>query len=154
MNAYMNKPVSSEQLQLEVRRCLEGRERAEPATIGSPDSSSGAARRVNWFQPDQPEYQNLIKRLRELFLQDTPARLIASRQAISEGDVTKLKRQAHSLKGSCAQIEALVMATISADLENCAKNSSFELAEALLGELEQEFERLRAAWTEPEAERR
>jgi len=149
MNACVNKPVSAEQLQLELRRCLEARGGAEATTVRSPDSSSGAARTPNWFQSDQPEYQNLIKKLRELFLQDTPPRLVASRQAIREGDVTKLKRQAHSLKGSCAQSEARVMATISADLENCAKNNSFELAAALLGKLEHEFEQLRAAWTEP-----
>ena len=80
-----------------------------------------------------------------MFLEDTEERLGKLREAVREGDAESLRHEAHSLRGSSANMGAPAMARISRDLERAGDSDDIGDAPRLLGLLEQEFGRVRPA---------
>jgi HPt (histidine-containing phosphotransfer) domain-containing protein len=84
---------------------------------------------------DQP---NVVAELVALFIEHTPPKLAQLSEAIATGDTAALKRAAHSLKGSSANVGARGMQTICERLEYGSADAIAD-APALLGLLETEF---------------
>ena len=85
---------------------------------------------------------DIVTELIDLFLEDTPLRLEALRQAIRQSADQTLKQAGHSLKGSCGVIGAKHMADLSAELERLGHANTLIGAEAVLNALESEFARV------------
>lgn len=88
---------------------------------------------------------DIVTELIDLFLQDAPLRLESIRAAIAQKDATALRKAAHTLKGSGANLGAGPMATLCFELEKRGRAGSLEGTEVLLAQLEDEFKRVRHA---------
>jgi signal transduction histidine kinase/CheY-like chemotaxis protein/HPt (histidine-containing phosphotransfer) domain-containing protein len=148
MDDFVLKPVAFADLRSALARCG-GRDSAlpEPAvpepSPPPPDSSSRF----------DPSYLDSLRRLSEKtgsplvrqivnhYRVETPRRLERMRQALLRGDAAELNFVAHSLRGSSAQIGALRVAALSADLEQKGTNAEPAELEPLLADLEREIAR-------------
>lgn len=110
--------------------------------------------------PDRTEQKNpavdaaAIERLREIgdvaflkdvfsaFESDTARRLVAMREMLATGDVTGLKRAAHTIKGSSLNVGASNLTAISLQLEQLAGSGKLEGAAELITRMEEEFKRV------------
>jgi signal transduction histidine kinase/DNA-binding NarL/FixJ family response regulator len=151
MDDFLQKPVVFADLRTAVARC------------GGPQPAPQAEAKLAAAEPDpeppddasliDPSYLDSLRQLGELsgkpilqeivahYLAETPRRLERMRQALLRSDAEELNFVAHSLKGSSAQIGAVRLASLSAELERKSKDAglanSAELA-GLLDELERE----------------
>ena len=80
-----------------------------------------------------------------------PAHLAIIRTAIAQADARVLANKSHSLKSSCGNLGATKMTAVCERLETIGRAGSVDGADVLLGELEEEFLRVRRAL---EAEKR
>jgi two-component system sensor histidine kinase/response regulator len=152
MDDFVQKPVGFEELRAALARCG-GKE------AGVLVAESLAAELGPLPSPLDPSYLEKLRQLGELtgkplvreivthYSVETPQRLERLRQAWLHSDVKDLVFVAHSLKGSSAQIGAVRIAALSAELEEKGKNSDLtqdavrDGLGALLAELERELAR-------------
>jgi CheY-like chemotaxis protein/HPt (histidine-containing phosphotransfer) domain-containing protein len=87
----------------------------------------------------------IVREVIGTFLQTTPPRLRALRDAASRGDVVTVQRAAHSLKGSFGQIRHEASARLSARLEALCQDGRLEGAHEIVGALEEEYQLMRVA---------
>lgn len=90
---------------------------------------------------------DFVVELIDLYLNEVPRLLASMRNAITGNDRVTLKRTAHSLRGSSANLGVVQMAAIAGELEHCDPNNS-AAAPALLLNLENEFERVKETLNE------
>lgn len=88
---------------------------------------------------------DLLQEVIDLFLGDVPQRLTALHDALDQEADDILAREAHTLKGSCANLGARPMADLSRALEARARAGDLAPIPALLERLDVEFGRVRAA---------
>jgi len=84
--------------------------------------------------------ETFVKNLLQRFLQGTPERLRAIRDAVAEQDCEALEFQAHTLKSSCGYVGATVMADVCRTLESRGRAGDTEDAGQLVAELQESFE--------------
>ena len=85
---------------------------------------------------DQP---NVVTELLTLFIEHAPPKLQALRDAAAAGDLAALKRAAHSLKGSSANVGARGMQQICEQLEHEVTADALTDARSLVTQLNEEF---------------
>jgi len=96
------------------------------------------------FEEAQGEGEpDLVVELIDLYLEDTPHRVAAIREALAKTDGQSLERAAHCLKGSSASLGAGQVAVLCEELELIARNFSLQAVEVVVTRLEHEFERVR-----------
>ncbi|MBI5686543.1 MAG: Hpt domain-containing protein [Verrucomicrobia bacterium] len=83
-----------------------------------------------------------LKDVFSAFESDTAQRLVAMRQTLAAGDLTGLKRAAHTVKGSSLNVGASNLASSSLQLEQMAGSGKLEGAAELIGRIEEEFKRV------------
>ncbi|MCX6910474.1 MAG: Hpt domain-containing protein [Verrucomicrobia bacterium] len=83
-----------------------------------------------------------LKDVFSAFESDTAQRLVALRTTLAAGDITGLKRAAHTIKGSCLNVGASSMAADSLQLEQLAGAGKLDGAPKLISRIEQEFKRV------------
>ncbi len=148
MNDFLAKPMSLADLRAALLRSYgteppgvpEAPETAPEPASGSP--SLDVARLDGLRLLGQIAGRSVLDGIVSSFLTETPRRLERLRQALDQGDAQDLAFVAHSLRGSSAQLGALRLAALSADLEEKGLNAELTEAAALLAELEQEAERV------------
>ncbi len=145
MDDYISKPVKSEDLDAVLSRW---------AVAGGPGETS-EQEKVAEEPGKDPADQNLLQDLQEigdetllaeivdLFLEDTPPRLAALREAIESGEAEALDHAAHTLRGSSGNLGAARMAALCGELQGAADAGDLDRAAALLNGLEKEFDRVR-----------
>ena len=84
---------------------------------------------------------SILAELYTMYVEDTSARLAELRTAIDTGDLDRVCRTGHTLKGSSANIGAGAMSEVAAKLESTRKGGG-EAVVSLVGALEREFERV------------
>jgi HPt (histidine-containing phosphotransfer) domain-containing protein len=87
----------------------------------------------------------LLERVLNAFLTDTPAHLHTIRQAIAAGDAGQLRKSAHSLKSSAANVGADALARYSKELEQLGRNATTAGAAVLLADMDRSFQAARQA---------
>ena len=87
----------------------------------------------------------ILPQLLASFSAVTPRRLAALREAIAAGDAQGVNQEAHTLKGSSANLGARQMARLCGDLEMLGQTSDLSQAASLLARIEVEFARVRMA---------
>ena len=92
---------------------------------------------------DEPD---IIVELIDLYLADTPHRVSAIQAALAARDGLALKRAAHTLKGSSANLGAHRLAALCAELEQLTEGELAQGCAALQMPLAQEFARVRQAF--------
>ncbi|PTS82741.1 histidine kinase [Pseudomonas sp. HMWF032] len=83
----------------------------------------------------EDEYPVLL----DTFLSDSEERLLLLRQAERDEDAQSLRLAAHSFKGSCSNMGALMLANLCRQLEEAGRREQLELAPELLEQIEREF---------------
>jgi signal transduction histidine kinase/DNA-binding response OmpR family regulator len=85
----------------------------------------------------------LVQRVITAYVDDTPQHLRTLRQAISGLDTGNLRKVAHSLKSSSANVGAETLAQMCKEMEHLGRNDSTEGASGILTDMEQEFQAVR-----------
>jgi two-component system sensor histidine kinase/response regulator len=87
----------------------------------------------------------LLDRVLQAYLDDTPTHLRALGQAIANGNTAHMRKTAHSLKSSSANIGADALAQRCRDMEQLGRNDTTAGAAVLLAEMERSFQAVRQA---------
>jgi HPt (histidine-containing phosphotransfer) domain-containing protein len=155
MDDYISKPVKLETLRQTIGSWvarLEPDDEEEPENVGPESINTAAAASasedheppvdasvLNSFRDlQQPNQPDLITELIDLFLSDAGWRIPALKKAFEDKDQRTLRDQAHSLKGSSANIGARRLTEISKTIEEVPFDGA--LIETLIVQLEDEFE--------------
>jgi two-component system sensor histidine kinase/response regulator len=109
---------------------------AAPAAI-----NPAALNAIRALGPGQGE--SLLRRVLEAFLLDTPRQITALRQATAGSDTSAIRKTAHSLKSSSANVGADALAKLFMEMEQMARAEQTEGAADLLAQLEREFQSVR-----------
>jgi CheY-like chemotaxis protein/HPt (histidine-containing phosphotransfer) domain-containing protein len=170
MDDYVGKPIRVDELQAALERCGPWlRERAGSAATAEPEPDGVApAALVEPAEPDgaapaalaEPIDRAVLEGLRELqvpgepdlvaefirlFRDETPPLLAALRTGVGQGQADQVKKAAHTLKSTSANLGAHQMAALCAELEQRGRSGALEGTPALLAQLEQELERVSQA---------
>ncbi|HEY1151646.1 MAG TPA: response regulator [Pseudoduganella sp.] len=132
------------------------RERRAPSAVASMQAANGdalatleapvainhqALNAIRALSADKGE--QLVQRVVHAFIDDTPTQLHALRQAIDTTDTNVMRRAAHSLKSSSANVGADALSKLCKELEQLGRTESTEGAARLLLEAEHEFQAVR-----------
>ncbi|MBP7687251.1 MAG: PAS domain S-box protein [Thermoflexales bacterium] len=146
MDDYLSKPIQVKELQAALERWGQNLCPIEPAAPDEPPAM------IDWSKLDDLRALqadgdgDFALEMVNLYLESVPALIDAIRQSIAAADAPGLQRNAHTLKGSSASLGVLQVAARCADLEKLGRDRTVEGGQALLSEVEQEFDRARAAF--------
>jgi HPt (histidine-containing phosphotransfer) domain-containing protein len=84
-------------------------------------------------------YEEILRELRDLFLDHAPPLYKAMKEAITNGDCEKVAREAHSFKGACATYGAPRLAIVCREFEILAKEEDLPTVRANIAHLEMEY---------------
>jgi two-component system, sensor histidine kinase and response regulator len=146
MDDYISKPVLLTELEAALNRAVEILSPREPLTPAAPapdilDPVVLAGLR-DLRQPGEPDP---LAEVADLFLEDTPARLLQLHTHLTGADTAALSSSAHSLKGSASNLGARHLAALCLSLEKQARENNLAGAKLLLDQVEQEFKRVKQA---------
>ena len=82
--------------------------------------------------------------LLETYLRESAEQFRLAREALASDDRETLRRCAHSLKGSSANIGAVALAAVCATLESTARDDTLEVPQSLLTNVSDELTAVRA----------
>jgi HPt (histidine-containing phosphotransfer) domain-containing protein len=88
------------------------------------------------------ESGDIVAELIYIFTCEARPRIERIRAAVEAGNAEELGREAHGFKGSAASLGAKALASVARTLEEGGRAGSVEGADALLRDLEEEFERV------------
>ena len=149
MSDYIAKPVELRKLADVLKKWL------NPPT-GEASTRAGQLAGKAETVPDQNifNYEELLSRLMgdealagkviAAFLDDAPKQLRALKRMLDDGDSVGARRQAHTLKGAAATLSAEALRAASCEIQNAAEAMELTSALALLPQLQEQFERLKA----------
>ena len=83
----------------------------------------------------EDEYPILL----DTFVADSEERLRLLHEAAAESDAQGLRLAAHSFKGSCSNMGAVLLASLCKELEDAGRREALEPAPALIEQIEREF---------------
>jgi CheY-like chemotaxis protein len=88
---------------------------------------------------------NFLREIVRLFLEDCPVRMAEMREAITWGDVARLQRAVHTLKGALSNLEAPAAYKAAVHLESISKDSNKANIQAAYTKLEEAIHHLQPA---------
>ncbi len=145
MDDYLTKPFSREQLAATLLRWLpkSGAAQAGAAPPTLPASAAPAEAPaedpIDWRALDAirhlpgPNGSVLVNKVIRAYLADTPPRLAQMRAAADAGDAEALRKAAHGLKSSSANVGAQNLAALCKELETIGRGGSVDAAAPLAG---------------------
>ncbi|MYM68264.1 response regulator [Pseudoduganella sp. FT55W] len=149
MDDYLSKPFTQQALGQTLSRWISlPRPAAPPDADTAPQDDGDTINRqaldnIRALSPANGDA--LLERVLQAFLHDTPAQLHALRLAISADDAEQLRKTAHSLKSSAANVGAATLAQRSKELEHLGRNHTTAGAAPLLADMERSFQAARQA---------
>jgi HPt (histidine-containing phosphotransfer) domain-containing protein len=150
MDDYLAKPVRQEDLEEILGRWVSTEsgvapEDGAPAAGAVPNGSGGVLDPEVLANLRDLGDAELLAELAEMFIDDATSRLGELWEAVGAGDAAGVERVAHTLKGSSGNMGAARMSAICAELQEVGASGDIERAPGLLGELEEEYGRVRPA---------
>jgi len=142
MNEHITKPLNPQELAAALGRWLPRvDEPAQPRPEGAVDHIALDGLRGL----ERAGAPGLVKKITDLFLQDTPRQLADLRDSVQSGDSGRLVKVAHTLKGSAANLGAREMVRICAELQVLGEAENIGIAPSLVADLESQFGSVRDA---------
>ena len=129
MDDYVSKPLQITELHAALRRYRASA--VDPASLNA----------LRELSTDGDALAELI----DLFLESAPEMLARAEAAAADADAARLVREAHALRGSCANFGAHKLQELCTELETLARKGNLGSAPALLVALQAEFGRVSAA---------
>ncbi len=149
MDAYLSKPFTQLQLIQLLGQWLPQVERTVARIEAAPDAVAddgdapvldrGVLDRIRALQ--QPNAPSVLAKVIGIYLEDSPKRIQAIKQALDGSDMTALTETAHSLKSSSANLGASRLSSLCKELELKGKAGSHEYLAALVERIDAEFGR-------------
>ncbi|MDJ0805740.1 MAG: response regulator [Gammaproteobacteria bacterium] len=147
MDDYLSKPFTQQALRDALERWF------EPGAVVNVTAQNGAANQARMQmvavldrqvlealrQLQRPGRPDLLKKMVTLYLQETPKLLAEAQTGLVNRDAEAIRRTAHSLRSSSANMGALVMADLSRELEDLARESQLKQAGSLIDQLASNF---------------
>jgi len=163
MDGYLSKPICADRIAAVVQQMVAAHEletaSAEPADTAdandapSPAEDPAAGARPQEAPADVPglDYEALLhrclnktdlaRRVLKLFSDSAVHTVTEIQQSLAAGDLAQVRRHAHSLKGSAANVAARPLQAIATDLERVSRAGSEAAALSKVPELEVELHR-------------
>ena len=88
--------------------------------------------------------------LLRIFVEQTDEKLRSVEAAMAAGNYAQVREDAHSIKGSSANVGADRLGELAATLEGAMKNGEYARAEAMVVEVSREFDQVRAFFADHE----
>jgi len=82
-----------------------------------------------------------LREIAGIFLEDTPQRIAELAQSLTAGDANKFTRAAHSIKGSSANLGAMILRSAAEKLEHQSRKDGLAGVAPLVEEIKTEFAR-------------
>jgi len=151
MDDYLSKPFTQQALGQTIARWI-----SLPRVAAAPEAPEPAAAAPSGGEINRQALDNiralsasngdaLLERVLQAYLDDTPSHLRALQQAIATGNTVQLRKAAHSLKSSSANVGATALAQHSKEMEQLGRNDTTAGAAPLLAEMERSFQAVRQA---------
>jgi two-component system, sensor histidine kinase and response regulator len=148
MDGYVSKPIRPETLSSELARLVPGSARQETEESTAPNTVStktdagfaGALDRSALLDRVEGDV-DLLGDIIELFKDDSVRQVAAIREAIAQKQADALRRAAHTLKGTCANLGVSEAAANAQELEKLAAAGDFYRAHESLRKLEEQIQR-------------
>ncbi|RZT11417.1 Signal transduction histidine kinase [Duganella sp. CF402] len=159
MDDYLSKPFTQQALGQTLSRWISLPRIAAPAAEAAPPLVAASPTTIAPMDGSAINHQALdniralsatngdalLERVVHAFLHDTPAQLQALQRAIAAGDAEQVRKAAHSLKSSAANVGAEALAARSKELEQLGRNHTTAGAAPLLADMEHSFQAARQA---------
>jgi len=153
MDDYLSKPINLKALEHVLHRHLRPERVGKVPATPRPADESTAGRRIS---PEAVVDLTRIRKVSEgdrqfeieiitLFLGDVTQRLARMERAIETEDAQALRREAHTIKGSSANLGAMRLRELAVECEDHAKQGRIKEARDVYGRLRTEFEEVRRA---------
>jgi two-component system, sensor histidine kinase and response regulator len=152
MDDYVAKPVKAEELEAILERWVSKADEGSASTedpeedpldpLDPLDRSVLAALR----QLQEEGEPDILDELIEQFLTDVPPQLVALKEAVEAGDAHSVERIAHTLRGSSANMGAVRMEAICAELEEMGRSEDLGAALRQIPRLEEEIGHVRTVF--------
>ncbi len=136
MNDYISKPISSSDLGERLDRWLLSDKKSRKKDLALFNFPVLIER-----LEDEVFAANIVK----AFLSDAPHQIRLLKEIIETGDILAVEHQAHNIKGAAANVEGCALREIAFRMEHAAASGDLNTVKALIGALEEEFERLKNA---------
>jgi len=135
MDDYVSKPVSPQALAEVLARWLPKKnDESEPVVF----DRAGMLERLM-------KDENLAREVTESFLDDTPRQIEALQRYLDARDAPGAERQAHTIKGTSANVGGEALRALAVEMEKAGKAGDLGSVRARLDDLEREFARLKEA---------
>ncbi|HEX8648808.1 MAG TPA: response regulator [Thermoleophilaceae bacterium] len=155
MDDFLSKPLNQRQFDATLSRWIGTAPEGEPADERSADEAEAAAapaldpRTIERLRSELRD-DGVVRRLLEMFRDQTRERLDAVDAAAAAGDADALRLVAHTIKGGAASVGAPRVRDAAESVERAAREGRLEEANDFIHELRTEFERSREALEEQE----
>jgi two-component system sensor histidine kinase/response regulator len=84
--------------------------------------------------------EDFLIELIDVYLKDTPNRVMRLRQALDGGDPEAFVREAHTLKSSSASVGAMGLSTLAREMESAGRSGKMQTVASEVKRLEEEFD--------------
>ncbi|MEM7758477.1 MAG: response regulator [Cyanobacteria bacterium P01_A01_bin.40] len=157
MDDYVSKPIRVEELRQALSKCksLKSRDLEEMAQ----EEAAAEDSRANFHLGEAIDFSILesicemagaeasflLEEMIDSYLEDTEIRLNAIADAVKIADMTIINEAAHSMKSSSANLGAINLAQLCAELEQLGREQTMEGTESLLANVKLEFQQVEQA---------
>jgi CheY-like chemotaxis protein/two-component sensor histidine kinase len=131
MDDYLAKPFTPEQLREKLELWI--REELHATAL-----DKRMLENIRAIQKDGEP--SIVERIIAIYLQTTPKLIQDMRAALAASDARLMKKAAHSLKSSSANVGAIKLSEISKDIEIIGRTGSIQGSETLIKEIEREYQ--------------
>jgi signal transduction histidine kinase/DNA-binding response OmpR family regulator len=146
MDDYVTKPLKPEMLAAALARWLPSSAALKSPTGAADPRPAGAVDRQvldRLRKVERAGTPGLVKKVTDLFLEDTPRQLADLLDSAQRGDCARLAKLAHTLRGSAANVGAREMVRVCGELE--AVGQDISIVPSLVADLESQFNSVRDA---------
>jgi PAS domain S-box-containing protein len=151
MNDYISKPISLQALIELLGRLQILPHKESYLKAASPDIENSENTPLNPLVFDRQALieramndEELARKLIAIFLKDLPKQVVALKENVEKGDMDNVKWYAHYIKGSSANMGAMALNTVAADMEKAGNDHQTAEISILMQELEKQYELLMA----------
>ena len=89
--------------------------------------------------------EDFLVELIDVYLKDTPNRVVQLRRALDGGDNETFVREAHTLKSSSANVGAMGLSALAKEMESAGRSGKIETVAREMTRFEEEFALVKAA---------